>query len=95
MRKHYEEHNAHVKDVVAKEKLLLYRAEMGWGPLCDFLGKEAPDKPFPREAAGGQLEKQGKMFWIMALAKVTGKVGAVTVVGALGWYGVSQWLKRR
>ena len=95
LRQHYEEHNAHVKAVVPKDKLLVYKAEMGWGPLCDFLGEAVPDQTFPKEAAGGQFEKQGKMFWILALVKVTAKVGGVALVGALGWYGIGLWLGRR
>jgi hypothetical protein len=26
---------------------LVYEVKEGWEPLCDFLGVEAPDKPFP------------------------------------------------
>lgn len=42
-RRHYDE----VKASVAKERLLEYRLGSGWKPLCDFLGKEVPDEPFP------------------------------------------------
>lgn len=95
LKRHYEEHNDYVKSIVPSDRLLVYSPQMGWAPLCEFLGKDVPDMPFPREAIGGQFEKQGKMFWIMALAKVTGKVGVVAAVGALGWYGASWWLRRR
>jgi hypothetical protein len=26
----------------------VYSVTEGWGPLCDFLGAEVPDEPFPR-----------------------------------------------
>lgn len=30
-----------------KERLLDYELGLGWKPLCDFLGKDIPRKPFP------------------------------------------------
>jgi hypothetical protein len=44
----FERHNEEVERRVPPEKLLVYEVKQGWGPLCDFLGVEAPDKPFPR-----------------------------------------------
>lgn len=41
-------HNAEVRRKVPPEKLLVYEVEEGWEPLCEFLGVEVPDKPFPR-----------------------------------------------
>jgi hypothetical protein len=41
----------HEKAVVAEappERLLVYEASEGWQPLCDFLGCDVPDEPFPR-----------------------------------------------
>jgi hypothetical protein len=41
----------HEKAVVAEappERLLVYEASQGWQPLCDFLGCDVPDEPFPR-----------------------------------------------
>ena len=43
----FERHNAEVRRKVPPEKLLVYEVEQGWGPLCDFLGVEEPDGPFP------------------------------------------------
>ena len=43
---------AHTRDVIATiapERLLVYRAGEGWGPLCRFLGVEPPSAPFPSE----------------------------------------------
>ena len=33
--------------------LLVYNAGEGWERLCEFLGKEVPDKEFPYENKGG------------------------------------------
>lgn len=47
-RARFRENNEHVKEVVPKEKLLIYEVKDGWEPLCAFLGAEVPEKPFPR-----------------------------------------------
>ena len=41
---------------VPKEKLLVMDMKKGWGPLCEFLGKPVPSKPFPH------LNKNGTLF---------------------------------
>lgn len=43
----YDGHNADVKKVVPEGELLVYDVREGWGPLCEFLGVEVPDEPFP------------------------------------------------
>jgi hypothetical protein len=43
----FERHNEEVKQRVPPERLLVYEVKEGWGPLCDFLGVEVPDRPFP------------------------------------------------
>jgi hypothetical protein len=43
----FERHNEEVRRRVPVERLLVYEIKEGWGPLCDFLGVEEPDKPFP------------------------------------------------
>jgi hypothetical protein len=48
-RERYLAHNALIKKMVPKERLLMYQLGSGWEPLCQFLGKEIPlDKEFPR-----------------------------------------------
>jgi hypothetical protein len=41
-------HNEAVQEAIPEERLLVYRVAEGWGPLCDFLGADVPDEPFPR-----------------------------------------------
>lgn len=43
----FERHNASVRAGVPAEKLLVFDAKQGWGPLCAFLGVPVPDAPFP------------------------------------------------
>lgn len=43
----YRQHYAKVKALVPKDRLLDYRLGSGWEPLCDFLGTQVPQTPFP------------------------------------------------
>jgi hypothetical protein len=43
----FEEYNAMIRGLVPKERLLEYHVSQGWGPLCEFLGKEAPKVEMP------------------------------------------------
>jgi hypothetical protein len=44
----FEQHNTDVQKTVPPERLLVFNVADGWAPLCEFLGVEAPDEPFPR-----------------------------------------------
>ena len=44
----YERHNDEVRREAPPERLLEWRAEEGWEPLCRALGLPVPDEPFPR-----------------------------------------------
>lgn len=43
----YVEYIDEVTAAVPKQKLLLFSPNMGWEPLCEFLGVEKPGTPFP------------------------------------------------
>jgi hypothetical protein len=43
----FNRHNEEVRRRVPQGQLLIYEVKEGWGPLCEFLGVEEPDKPFP------------------------------------------------
>ncbi len=42
-------HTEAVKAAIPAERLLIYQAGDGWGPLCAFLGLPIPDEPYPSE----------------------------------------------
>jgi hypothetical protein len=44
----FERHNEEVQRIIPPERLLVFEATHGWGPLCRFLRREVPDAPFPR-----------------------------------------------
>ncbi len=43
----FERHNALVREVIPAGRLLEWRAEQGWAPLCDALRVPVPSEPFP------------------------------------------------
>jgi hypothetical protein len=45
----YRRYYAEIRAAVPRERLLEFRLQDGWGPLCEFLGREVPDVPFPVE----------------------------------------------
>jgi hypothetical protein len=45
----YERHNDAVRSSAAPERLLEWRPEDGWEPICDSLELAVPDEPFPHE----------------------------------------------
>jgi hypothetical protein len=44
----YARHNAEVRQEVPPGRLLDFRVDQGWEPLCGFLGVPVPQRPFPR-----------------------------------------------
>lgn len=56
-------HNEAVKATIPAERLLVFEAKQGWGPLCEFLGAPVPDEEFPRTNDRAE-------FW----DRVTGKI---------------------
>ena len=41
-------HEQRVKATIDPDRLLVFEAASGWAPLCEFLGVEAPEDPYPR-----------------------------------------------
>lgn len=52
----YEQHNDEVKSAISADRLLVFDVKQGWGPLCEFLGVQFPQIPFPRANSGAELE---------------------------------------
>jgi hypothetical protein len=44
---YYQQHIERVKSAVPGDRLLVFSAEQGWGPLCRFLGVPLPEGAFP------------------------------------------------
>ena len=44
----FNEHIAHVQAAIPADRLLTYKVQEGWQPLCNFLQVEVPAEPFPK-----------------------------------------------
>lgn len=86
----YQQHIEEIKAGVPEEKLLIYSVDQGWGPLCEFLGKEAPETAFPKvndtqefQAFINKLTRAAYGLIGLSVLVVAGIVYAVLKV--LGW----------
>lgn len=70
----FEMHNRDVIERVPAERLLVYEVKEGWGPLCEFLGVDVPDEPFPHINDTETFRKIVR--WIAATEMILGVVGA-------------------
>jgi hypothetical protein len=67
-----------VKRRVPPERLLVYEVKKGWGPLCEFLGVEAPtDKAFPHLNDGETFRKMIRRRTALASAALAGAASLV------------------
>ncbi|TVY88439.1 hypothetical protein LAWI1_G005190 [Lachnellula willkommii] len=75
----YDEHYALVKSITPPDRLLVFKLDEGWPPLCKFLGVEIPDTPFPRVNEGaalaekiGLIAKRGLWNAFLTVLKIAG-----------------------
>lgn len=54
----FREHIAEVQSAIPAGRLLTFDLREGWQPLCDFLGVEAPDEPFPKTNSSKQFGEE-------------------------------------
>ncbi|KAI7184995.1 hypothetical protein KC363_g7395 [Hortaea werneckii] len=64
-RRAYRHHYRDVREFVPRERLLEFRLQEGWAPLCEFLGREVPDVPFPHVN-----EKESNRLAFESIAKI-------------------------
>lgn len=78
----YELYNESVRKL-AKEKgreILEFKAEDGWGPLCEYLGKEVPSDEFPRV-------NERRTFAIIRMIMITKGLVSWAALGGVAWLG--------
>ena len=95
LKKSFEAHYAHVRALVPAERVLEFRSEEGWAPLCRFLDVPVPkDEPYPFVNEGGFVAQLHVfMWWDRAITLVKNFIQASTpfivtlAVGAAGaWW---------
>lgn len=64
----FEAWNARVVATVPPERLLVFSATDGWGPLCAFLGVPEPSEPYPRVNDSEEFKARQRVLWRKAAA---------------------------
>ena len=85
----YREHYALVRNLTPKEQLLEFKLSDGWAPLCEFLGKPIPDKPFPHLNEKKWLDEKVRLGVIRGLKALAWRVctfGAPVALAVAGYY---------
>jgi len=78
----YGKHIERLRDVVPPEKLRLFNVKDGWEPLCEMLGVDVPEVPFPRINDSEAIDRTAQYHIRRGLLR-WGAV--VAVVGAVVW----------
>ena len=66
----FNEHIKSVKEAFPPERILIHSPKDGWHPLCDFLGVEIPDTPYPWENDSFRFKQAiflMKLLWLPAI----------------------------
>ena len=79
----FNRHNEEVRRRVPQDRLLVYEVKEGWGPLCEFLGVEEPDTPFPRLNDAAEMRRRILGLRVVSLAVPVALVLLVSAVLAL------------
>jgi hypothetical protein len=75
----FERHNAEIRQRVPGVRLLVYNVKAGWGPLCEFLGVEVPDEPFPRTNDTAEMRRRLRAVKVIS---ITAPVTLTLLAGA-------------
>ncbi|KAL9611063.1 MAG: hypothetical protein Q9167_004275 [Letrouitia subvulpina] len=86
----YNDHNAWIRGLVPPERLLVFNCKEGWEPLCKFLEKDVPEKPFPRRndqvAYHENIRLLEEKMGMQALKNMIITFGSVTGFAAASWF---------
>jgi hypothetical protein len=85
----FKRYNEAVRLRVPPERLLVFDVREGWAPLCDFLGVEVPEQPFPRLNEARQMRRRGLGLVALsaaapALAVLAGLAATVFLIRRVG-----------
>lgn len=82
----YNRHIEEVKAAVPAERLLIFTADQGWKPLCDFLGVAVPNTPFPNVNDRAEFQKIKRNVSRGAYVILgAGAAIAVAVIAGIAW----------
>lgn len=78
----FNSHNEAVRSAFGEDRLLVFEAKQGWGPLCSFLGVEEPSEPFPHVNSKEEFDAVFEMLGSPLGAKVMNGEG-VDIPGSM------------
>ncbi len=79
----FNRHNEEVRRRVPQDRLLVYDVKEGWGPLCEFLSVEEPDKPFLRLNDAAEMRRRILAVRALSIAIPAALVLLITAALAL------------
>jgi hypothetical protein len=83
----YESYIEEVKAAVPASKLLVFKVDEGWGPLCAFLGVSRPDAEFPNLNDRAAIKKIIRNITKGTYFVLAGVAAAVSlVIGGAYWF---------
>ncbi|KHN94988.1 uncharacterized protein MAM_07215 [Metarhizium album ARSEF 1941] len=85
----YHRHMEWLREVVPEKRLVFFDVRDGWGPLCEILGVDVPNVPFPRVNDGEAIARSAAKQFRRALRRWMLIAGIIACVG----YGVT-WMMR-
>ncbi len=77
---HYHQHIADIKSAVPEDRLLVFSADQGWKPLCEFLGVPMPESEFPNVNDRAAIKK--------TVNDLTKGAYAILVLGSVAFAGL-------
>ncbi|KAF7510652.1 hypothetical protein GJ744_006264 [Endocarpon pusillum] len=96
------EYHEHIRRIVPREKLLEFKVQDGYKPLCDFLGVPVPttvigekevEEPFPRVNEGAAFHDRANAMRKCQTRRILKRIGKL--VNAVVLVGVGLWYLRR
>ncbi len=83
----YKRHAAQVTATVGTDRLLMFRVDEGWEPLCRFLGVPVPSTPFPNRNESAAFHRD---MWRRNAATYAKALGVIALL-ALALLGLGVW----
>jgi len=82
-KKVYVDMHEEVRNMVPKENLLEFQLKQGWGPLCEFLGKDVPVGPFPHVNESAEFDERHRLIHKQIAIRIAKRVLPFLAVPAL------------
>ena len=84
-----------IRTAIDSKRILEFKVQDGWEPLCKFLGKEIPEEDFPHSNDAqaiseerNQMKNEALTMLIQRLKQVCIIIGMLIIVGSIYWRGL-------